>query len=176
MPRPCSICVHPKAATINADLLSGVTYRNVADRYGMSTTTIVRHKVHIAKALEKAKNAASKLTIAAAEKQAAKIADREVAHAETVLDRLIAYHRTIQELLTEARESKDHVGALRAVQAGLKQLELEARLLGELKDPSGSGTDITVQVVYVNANSARSEGQTPAEEEKQILDVVSQKA
>src|SRR5690348_15368612 len=138
MPRPCSICSHPDVGKINSELLGGQPYRNVAERYRISPPAIVRHKPHIAKALVKAK---------------AKEAAKEDVQAETVLDRLMSYHRTIQELLTEARQSKDHVGALRAVQAGLKQLELEARLLGDLKDHSGSGTGVTVQVVYVSANS-----------------------
>lgn len=179
MPRPCSICRHAQVAKIDADLISGVTYRTVAARYGTSTATVVRHRAHISKALEKAKSAIARRSMAGVEKQVANTEAREAAYAETVLDRLMTYHRTIQELLTEARESKDHAGALRAVQAGLKQLELESRLLGELKDHSGAGAGLTVQVVYVNANSGaagRGDDHPSAADREQIIEVVSQKA
>jgi hypothetical protein len=173
MPRPCSICRHPEVAAINAQLVSGETYRNVAKRYGtFSPATVVRHRPHIAKAIAKAKTAAATKIDNALAKQETVSAIKEAGQVETVLDRLMGYHRVLAELLKEAREAKDHAGALRAVQAGLKQLELEARLLGELKDHSGSGTAITVQVVYVNASGAsgRIDQPTAEVEPKQILD------
>jgi hypothetical protein len=164
MPRPCSICRHPEVAAINAALISGGTYRIIAKQYGTSATTIVRHRPHIARAIEKVKRVAATKLDKAAEKQEAAVAIKEAIEVESVLDRLRAYHRTIQDILKTALESKDHAGALRAVLAGLKQLDLEGRILGEINDDSGAGTGVVVQVVYVNA------GHNPGEQ-KQILDV-----
>lgn len=172
MPKPCTICANPKLADINAAILSTQSYRDVARRYGTTKSAIGRHRPHIAQAIARAKTPAATKLDKATEKQQAAVAIREAGQVETVLDRLMAYHRVLAELLKEAREAKDHAGALRAVQAGLKQLELEARLLGELKDHSGSGTGITVQVVYVNAAGApgRVDEPTAEVERKQILE------
>jgi hypothetical protein len=173
MPRPCSICRHPEVAAINADLFSGGTYRVIAERYGTSSTTLSRHRPHIARAIEKVKRVAATRLDKTVEKQEAAVAIREAVQVETVLDRLRAYHRTIQEILKAALESKDHAGALRAVLAGLKQVELEGRILGELNDHGGSGSATTVQVVYVNASGASGRIDEPTAEvqRKQILDV-----
>ena len=54
--------------------------------------------------------------------------------AGTLFDRLRAINRATQEILREARGSQNHVVALQAIGRVEKQLELEARLLGELDD------------------------------------------
>jgi len=111
--------VHAKTVKINRDLIAGATYRNIAKQYRISITAIVRHKSHIAKAIARHEaNAESK----------------EVAQAGTLLDRLRDVHRVTSEVLSEARESNDNTTALRAIARLEKQIELEARLLGELKD------------------------------------------
>jgi hypothetical protein len=152
MAKPCTICTNPRLGEINAALLSTQSYRDVAGQFGTSKSTLDRHRPHIAQAIARAKTTAATRLDKTAEKQEAAVAIREAVAVDTVLDRLRAYHRTIQDILKAALESKDHAGALRAVLAGLKQVELEGRILGELNDHGGAGTGITVQVVYVNAN------------------------
>lgn len=54
MPR-CSICSHPKRAEIDKALISGMSLRNVSERFGTSGTTLHRHKnAHLAKQIERA--------------------------------------------------------------------------------------------------------------------------
>jgi hypothetical protein len=54
--------------------------------------------------------------------------------AGTLFERLRTLNRETQEILREARDTKNHVIALAAIGRAEKQLELEARLLGELDD------------------------------------------
>jgi hypothetical protein len=134
MPKPCSICFHPKVAKINAAIISGASYRDISGRYGTSKSTLERHRPHIAKALAKATKAAAKRDQAIVEKQETAVAIREAVHAGTLLDRLFQVHRDTRDIFKEAREARDHTTALRAIARMEHQLELEARLLGELKD------------------------------------------
>ena len=42
--RRCTVCVHPDRATIDAELLQGISYPTVAGRHGLSTTAVYRHR------------------------------------------------------------------------------------------------------------------------------------
>jgi hypothetical protein len=171
-----------EVAAINAALISGGTYRNVAERYGTSATTIVRHRPHIARAIEKVKRVAATRLDKAAEKQETAVAIREVVEARTLLERLLEVHRVTKEILTEARESKDGNMALRAIVRMENQLLLEARLLGELKDAAPapqpvidlsalSEEDLShLEVVIERATIRGRSGQTPPER-RQMLEV-----
>lgn len=41
--KKCSICHHQQRETIEQDILRGVTYRSIAQRYGVSDASITRH-------------------------------------------------------------------------------------------------------------------------------------
>ena len=71
----------------------------------------------------------------------AKQAEDEV-RAETLYDRLKAINRETAEILAEARESNSLSIALAAINRVERQLELEARLLGQLND----GTKVAVGI------------------------------
>lgn len=43
MPRKCKICNHPKAKTINSQLIGGKTYRNISQQFGMDVASVCRH-------------------------------------------------------------------------------------------------------------------------------------
>ena len=42
--RRCTVCAHPDLATIDAELLQGISYPTVAGRHGLSTTAVFRHR------------------------------------------------------------------------------------------------------------------------------------
>ena len=44
MPRSCSICTHPQRQAIDQALMAGVVFRNIARRFGTSTTAVHRHR------------------------------------------------------------------------------------------------------------------------------------
>ena len=46
MPRHCSVCTHPKVRAINAAIRDYNSLRNIAARYGLSTTAVWRHARH----------------------------------------------------------------------------------------------------------------------------------
>lgn len=48
MPPTCSICIHPKRAAIDADILGRIAIRIIADRHHVTLGTINRHKAHVA--------------------------------------------------------------------------------------------------------------------------------
>jgi hypothetical protein len=132
--KSCSICRHAQVAKINAALIGGASYRDTSGRFGTSKSALERHRPHIAKAIGRAKKAVAKRDEAIAEKQETVTAIQEAVQAGTLLDRLLAVHKDTREIFKEAREAKDHTTALRAIARMERQLELEARLLGELKD------------------------------------------
>ncbi len=44
MPRPCLVRRHQHREDIDKDLVAGIPCRHIASRYGMSTTSLQRHK------------------------------------------------------------------------------------------------------------------------------------
>lgn len=46
MPRPCSICSHPQHAEIDALLTKGVAFRAVAATFGLTKSSVSRHRKH----------------------------------------------------------------------------------------------------------------------------------
>lgn len=44
----CRCCNHPQRAALDGDLVAGVPHRTIADRYGVSTTSLSRHRSHVA--------------------------------------------------------------------------------------------------------------------------------
>src|SRR5262249_26215106 len=67
---------------------------------------------------------------------------REAASGDDLLNRLLTLSRETAEILQEARKAGKHDLALRAIARAESQLELQARLLGELKD-----REVTVNVL-----------------------------
>lgn len=127
MPPTCTICRHEKREEIDQALLEGTPFRNIAKRYGTSTTALFRHrKTDIPTALMKAKEV------------------KEVRNADTLLERLKSLSNEAREILTEARKSKNHTIALNAIGRVEKLMELEAKLLGQLNDAAKIAIGINV--------------------------------
>jgi hypothetical protein len=97
--------------------IAGEPYRSIAKRFAASPEAVFRHgKDHVPAAMVHAKAAVVEV------------------QAGTLFERLRTLNRETQEILREARDTKKHVIALQAIGRAEKQLELEARLLGELDD------------------------------------------
>ena len=125
MPRRCTICTHPERHAIHKALVGGGTFRNIAGRFRISTTALFRHKrdhlpVHLAKAREA----------------------EEIDEAIDVIQQLKAINAACLEVLTKARASNNDSTLLRAVDRIQRQIELQARLLGELQE--GRAVNIVV--------------------------------
>ena len=117
MPQTCTICRHERRNEIDQALLDCESLRNIARRTGTSTTALHRHKTqHIPTSLALAKETAEEI------------------QAGTLLERLLSLGRVTEEILREARGTKNHVIALQAIGRIERQLEFQARLSGELDD------------------------------------------
>jgi len=117
MPRVCTICNHTERAAINAALLDGTPYRHIAARYGTSTGALQRHKEeHLPVALVKAQEA------------------EDVRQALDIVAQLKAINGAALTVLGEARRSGNGELALKAIDRIQRQIELQAKLLGELDE------------------------------------------
>ncbi|MEJ7810416.1 MAG: hypothetical protein WKG32_08385 [Gemmatimonadaceae bacterium] len=135
MPRRCTVCDSPKRAEIDRALVARADgYRNIAERFRLSLASVYRHYAeHLPAALAKAQGA------------------RDAASGERLLDRLLALHGVTLGILKEARKTKSHGLALAAIQRAEKQLELQARLMGELQDAPSVNILVTAEFRQVQA-------------------------
>ncbi len=117
MTRTCTICTHAQRAEIEAALVAGTPYRDIARRYGMSKDAVMRHASdHVAKQIAQAQEA------------------REEAQALDVVRQLRAINAAAIAILAAARRTGEHEIALKAIDRIQRQLELQAKLLGEISD------------------------------------------
>ena len=119
MPRVCTVCTHTERQRIDEALVTGTSFRKIAERFGTSTTALYRHKQdHVPGHLAKAQAA------------------EEVAQADDLLARLLLLNQETLAILREARtgHEKDNELALKAIARAEKQLELQGKLVGKLQD------------------------------------------
>ena len=118
MPRVCTVCASPDRAAIDKALVAGEPVRSVASRYGtLGRMAVQRHKEeHLPTAL-----------VAAAGEEAVK-------QALDVVQQLKAINGASMAILVEARRAQDGELALKAVDRIQRQIELQAKLLGELDE------------------------------------------
>ncbi len=110
MPRSCNVCSHREREAIDEALVSGVAFPALVAQYRVSKDSLSRHK---------ANHLPAKLVMA--------LAAEEVAQAKDLQARTLA--------ILEAAESTDqHRTALSAIREARSNLELLAKLLGELDE------------------------------------------
>ena len=117
MPRVCTICTRPEREAIDRALVGGTACREVAALYRVSPDAVERHKAaHLPKTLTEARQAA------------------DGAHALDVVKQLHVINGVSLQILNEARQGKDPQTALKAVDRIHRQIELQAKLLGQLDE------------------------------------------
>jgi hypothetical protein len=130
VPRVCTVCANPQRQAIDAELLSGSTYRTIADRTGLSETALKRHKAdHLPKHVAQAKEAA------------------EVAIADDLLTQLKALRNRAISILTKAEHAGDYRTALQGIREARGCIETLLEVEGEL-DRRGV-TNIVVQAEWL---------------------------
>jgi hypothetical protein len=117
MPQTCSVRISPQRAEIEKALISGEPLREIAGRCPASRSALHRHKqehlpAHLAKAHE----------------------EESIGQAIDVVRQLKAINAACLEILQSSRADKKHAISLRAVDRIQKQIELQARLIGELQE------------------------------------------
>jgi len=134
MTRTCTICTHAQRPEIEAALVTGMPYRDIARRYGMSKDAVMRHASdHVAKQIAQAQEA------------------REEAQALDVVRQLKAINGAAVAILAEARRTRDHDTALKAIDRIQRQLELQAKLLGEISDQPVVNVMLSTEWLQVRA-------------------------
>jgi hypothetical protein len=142
--RKCQVCDHPERRNIDTALLARDGVRDVARRYGVDKSAVSRHL-----------NQHLRPTAAGASLQeAVRAVDAIARHSVelTVLQAMRDLHARTLALLAQAEHASDHFTALRAIGECRRNLELVAKLTGEL-DPRAAGEapsgpiNITVQYV-----------------------------
>ena len=117
VPRRCTVCHHERLEEINRALVEGTALSEIAALFRVSDDALSRHKArHLPGALVKA--------------QAAK----EIARADDLLDQVRDLQARTLAVLDEAETSGEHRTALSAIGQARANVELLAKLLGELDD------------------------------------------
>jgi hypothetical protein len=75
----------------------------------------------------------------------------ETKHAIDVLEQLRMINRVTAGVLVDARQAKDHDATLKAVDRIQRQIELQAKLLGELSDAPTININVNPQWIEVRA-------------------------
>lgn len=135
MPRPCTICHHDQRVEIEEHLVRGLPYRVVAEKFGTSSSALYRHKNrHLAKHLAKAYEEEQVTRAAQLAQQFEDRKAKDIGKAIDVAVQLRAINAACLEILQKSRASESHSVSLRAVDRIHRQLELQAKLLGELQE------------------------------------------
>jgi len=149
MPRVCTICTHPEHDAIDKALASGETLRGLARTYfgsAKAEDALGRHK-------------ADHLPVTVAKAEATKQVEQArgvVAEGLDVVAQLRAINSVTMHVLKEARDRNDGELALKAVDRVQRQIELQAKLLGDLDERPVvnihfSAEWIRIQTVLFNA-------------------------
>ena len=117
MPGKCTVCTHEARAEIERALVAGEAFRNIAERFGTSAAALHRHKAdHLPVKLVKAREA------------------EEVAQADDLLEQVRGLQGRALAILDKAEEAGELRTALSAIREARANLELLAKLLGELDE------------------------------------------
>jgi len=149
MPRVCSICRHPEREAIEKALVgSEAGYRSIAKRFAISASALFRHRQKHLPALLARGLAAAPAPVhrevakdPAPDEHALEIANHRQAieahqerHAIDVMQQLKAINAACLEVLRQARADGKHSILLRAVDRIARQIELQAKLLGQIQE------------------------------------------
>ena len=118
MPRSCTVCAHPKREEMDRALVEGVSAAEISGRYRTVGERAVRR--------HRSNHLPAKLVMA--EKAA------EVAEADNLLDQVGDLQRRALAILDKAEEAGELKTALSAIREARGNLELLAKLLGELDE------------------------------------------
>jgi hypothetical protein len=117
MPRSCTVCNHPNLEDIDRALVAGEANTALSSLFAVSEQALRRHK---------GSHLPAKLVMA----QAAE----EVAQADDLLGQMQNLQQRTLAILEAAESTNQHRTALSAIREARSNLELLAKLLGELDD------------------------------------------
>ena len=117
MPRTCTVCRHERLKEINRALVEGIAFPALVAKYRVSKDALSRHKAnHLPATLVKAQEA------------------QAVARADDLLDEVRSLQARTLTILDRAERVGDLRTALRAIKEARGNLELLAKLVGQLDE------------------------------------------
>lgn len=150
MARPCEACRHPEREQIDAAIVASTPFRTIGQRYEISHVSLIRHRDS---------HMAERLAEAAAQREAAESATptppttpssppttppsaeppersqrQQAAEALDIVGQLRVVNSVALNVMSDARRAGDGRLVLLACDRVQKQLELQAKLLGQLDD------------------------------------------
>lgn len=129
MPRTCTVCLHPQKPEIDSALLSGQPFRNVALRFGTSSSALFRHRNdHIPVALAKAHEA------------------KEIEHGDDLFSQVRSLNDKTMRILLQAEAAGDPRTALMAVREARGNSELLCKMLVAAQSAEKQGEPEEVRV------------------------------
>jgi transposase-like protein len=134
MPRSCTVCEHPEREAIERALVGDASNRSVASLYDVSEAAMRRHK---------ANHLPAKLVMAQAAEEAAQ-ADNLLSQVQDLQGRALA-------ILDKAESAGDLRTALGAIREARGNLELLAKLLGELDERPVVNLSVSAEWVELRA-------------------------
>ena len=115
MPRTCTVCTHRERRAIDRGLVMQVPFRNIAQQHDLSPDAVYRHgRDHLPALLLKAQEA------------------DDAAHADDLLAELRSLQATTLGLLRKGEEAGKLGTAVMAIGEARRNLELLAKLVGQL--------------------------------------------
>ena len=135
MPRRCSVCTHPDRENIDEALVGATAISAISAKYrDISEDALGRHK---------AKHLPAKLVMAEKAK--------EVAQADSLLDQVRDLQGRALAILDQAEMSGDLRTALGAIREARGNLELLAKLLGEISDAPQVNLNVSPEWLQIRA-------------------------
>ena len=142
MPRSCTVCNHPDREKIDRALVGGEANTQLSSLFAVSEQALRRHKgSHLPARLVMAEKA------------------EEVAQADDLLTQMQDLQRRTLAILEAAESTNQHRTALSAIREARSNLELLAKLLGELDERPL--TNILVSAEWVSVRTAMMEALGP---------------
>jgi hypothetical protein len=159
MGRPCIACNHPQRSTFEAAIYQGRSIRGTALDYRMDDASLRRHmKLHARRDVQAA------------------VAQRNGDAGESLLSRIQASRIDLQRILKAAEGTNELTVAVNAIQGGLRALELEGRVTGELASGStqvnvllGVRVDVAKQAVEQVTDAQSLPGRAVVERAAQVI-------
>jgi hypothetical protein len=152
MPRVCTVCTHADRAAIDQALVSGTPAPRLAALYRVSPDAVLRHAAnHLPALLQQGQAVAEQTRAGALAEQQAGQHEAAARHALDVVAQLRAINNSTLHILREAREAKQHGIALQAIDRVQRQIELQAKLIGDLDDRPVVNVLISAEWLQVRA-------------------------
>lgn len=132
--RACTVCQNPERYEVEKGLVEGRSYRDLAGQFGLSRSALGRHhQAHLPGHLRQALQADEARRVAKLSGLRDSRQTEDTRQALDVLQQLRIINSACLEVLKNARESKRDGTLLQAVDRIHRQIELQARLLGDLE-------------------------------------------